>query len=444
MRKITTIALLLSLVWIVLFSVPAQGYTPEFAVQSKAVYLINTDTGNVVFSQRENEKMYPASITKVMTAIVVLEEYGDRLDEMVTAQQNVFDELFGTDSSTMGVKLGETLSARDLLFGMVIHSANEAACILADHFSDGDRALFIKKMNEKAAALGMTSSHFTNPHGLHEENQYVTAKDVYLMSAHAMTLPLFADMVAMTRYSLPATNKRGAQTLINTNKMMEPYSQYYMKGVKGIKTGTTDEAGFCLTSIATQNGYTYMCVAMGAPCYDDNKKPAALNGAFVDSKKLYEWAFSGFYKETVISVKEPMGQIKVNLSKDTDSLQLNFSQDFVALIPKAATDPKSAIKVEPHVPDSIDAPVQKGQKIGTATLMLAGEVIGEVDLLAAESVERSGLMVFLQGASNVIDSLWFKLIVALLILLIAAYVVYAVIHNNRRKKLKKVKRYRHF
>jgi len=449
-----TFCIFFSLIIIIysVFGLNARAYVPAFEIKSKAVYLVNTDTDSVVYAKNENEKLYPASLTKIMTAIIVLERCPDKLDEEVTASKTALDELYGTGSSISGIIPGEILTVRQLLYCMLIPSGNDASVVLADYVSKGNSAEFIQMMNDKALELGLTNTHFTNSHGLHDPDHYTTAKDVYVMSKYAMNLPLFPEIVCETRYSIPKTNKKEKTTLVNKNLLMDSVfgraDGYYVSElnyqVKGIKTGTTDEAGYCLSSLATINGYTYMCVAMGAPSVDANNKTVKINGSFTDTRDLYKWVFPNFYKETVVSAKEPLCDIAVNLSWEVDKLQLNPDRDFTALLPKDAQNPKQDIKIEFKIPKSIDAPIKKGQVIGKADLMLAGEVIGEVDLIASESVEKSQVLSFLDRLNAIVSSPWFIIVAAFLVLSIIAYVVYAIIHNKKRNNFKKVKTYRKF
>ena len=161
-----------------------------------------------------------------------------------------------------------------LLHGLMIRSGNDASLVLADYVCNGDINQFVEMMNQKAQELGCQDTHFTNPHGLHDENHYTTARDLYLITKYAMTLPNFMEISSKVSYVLPATNKQETRRITTTNHLINQNAEgnYYYMYAKGIKTGAHDQAGYCLVSTAIRNGYSYMCVALGAPSVDEKRE----------------------------------------------------------------------------------------------------------------------------------------------------------------------------
>ncbi len=259
MRKMSVAAVVSFLVMIIapLTTVYAE-YTPPFEVSADAVYMVNLDTGTVVYQKNANKKEYPASLTKLVTTILAMEKTSDLDSAMVKCTSSILSEFDGMNASNAGMRAGEERSMRDLIYCMLLPSANEAASMVAEYVG-GSRAEFVDMMNKKAQEIGAVSTHFVNPHGLHDNDQYTTAQDMYLIAKYAMKLPGFMDMASKTSYELKPSNKRDTEYIFTTNKMMVQSAgpDVYYKYVRGIKTGTTDEAGRCCVSTATKDGYTY-------------------------------------------------------------------------------------------------------------------------------------------------------------------------------------------
>lgn len=446
MRKKAFILAFLLMVASVLLPAPAEAATFDvnFEMHSKGVLLANLDTDIVVFEKNADEPLEPASLTKIMTYIVAVENIDD-LNVEITAPSSAIDALLGTGSSMAGIYRGETLTALQLLNCMMVPSGNEASMILADYVGGGSIPAFVEMMNQKAAELGCENTHFANPHGLHDASHVTTARDLYKIIKHAMTLPHFTEITSQTRYTIPPTNKsENARTLVTTNYMINknsPRPEYYYQYAKGIKTGSHDEAGHCLASTAIKGGYTYLCIAMGSPSVDAEGNYIAENGAMIDSKALYEWAFDNLELKTIVSREQVMKEIKLELAWNKDTLLLTPGQEFSTIMPENVE--ASSVTITVDVPESITAPVQAGTVIGTATLSYANQYLGEIDLVASESVERSELLYYLQAAKNVVTSKWFIIGAVALVVLLVVYFIIAAVYNKRHRK-RKVKKYRRF
>ena len=362
------------------------AYNREMKFQSDIVYLISLDQGTTIFSKNADKRTPMASLTKMTTAMVVLDNV-KHLDKKVTVTQSELDELANTNSSTAGITAGEVLTVRQLLNLMLVHSANEAAVVLA-HVVAGNTPAFVKKMNAFAKSLGCTNTHYMNPHGLDTSGHYTTARDLAKIAKYALKNSTFRKIVAQPEYKLATTNKRKATTYPNTNDLLRDGSAWYYKPCRGIKTGTTEGAGHALVSYATKNGYSYLCVIIsGAKVYAKNSKK---NVAFEETKKAYEWAFNNIKLKVVAQPSDIVTVAHVSLGKDTDHVRLVPEKEVTALIPTSVDASGISLKVIPgSVPKALPAPLKQGEVVGKAEVLYAGEKLTTVNLVAAESVHQS-------------------------------------------------------
>lgn len=442
-KKFLSLITIILMVCILIPSMPvsAANYQNKinFTTTTKALELINLDTGTVVYQKAANEKLPMASTTKIMTYIITVEKVKD-LNSPVTVSKKVVDQLLGTGSSLSGIQEGQTLTVFQLLHCMMIPSGNDAALVLADYVGGGDVGQFVEMMNEKAKKLDCKNTHFVNPHGLHDPNHYTTADDLSKITRYAMTLPHFTEITSLTDYTIPASGKFPENVLLTTNNLIKKSSSYYYQFAKGIKTGSTDEAGYCLVSSATKPGASYLCVALGAPEVDAKGNAVETNGSMIDSKKLYQWAFENLKLKTVINNTDKIGEVKLQYAWNKDTISLTAEKSYSTILPNDV-DPSSVIKTL-HLDKSVSAPVKKGQVLGTATLSYAGEELTTINLVAAESVERSELLHTVDAAKAIFTSTWFLVILALIIVLLIIYIVLAIAYNRKKKNLRRVKKYR--
>lgn len=411
-------------------------------ILAHSALLINTDTGKVVYSKNAQDKMYPASITKIMTSILLLESVEDLDATTATATSEDMEELYGTGASTADIRIGETLTMRDYLYAMLIPSGNEAAMIVANALGPGVPA-FVEKMNAKAQELGMKNTHYANPHGLFDEQQYTTAEDIAILAQYAMKNDTFREAVSQIRYTLPATDYADERLLITTNMMMEPGTVYYRDYITGIKTGSLPEAGKCVVSSASQDGYNYLCVILGAPTEDANGESYDYNMAFYDTIHLYDWAFETFSNLSMLDPDTPINEAKVKYGKNQDFVHVAPQEKFTALLPSYVTE--EDVQKIIHLPEEpLEAPIQAGDVVGSVELKLKDETIGEVPLIATETIERSKWLYYTDMFQKALGSIWAKLILIVIVLLIAIYIIYAVLVNQKNKKYKKIRRRKKF
>jgi len=420
-------------------------YTPSFALDSEAICMINMDTGMVVFEKNSTVRRSPASLTKIMTAIIALELTPDLDEEKVTCKDIYSAEFQGwTGLSHAWISNGEIMTMRSLLYCMMLPSANEAAASVADHITDGDRPAFIRLMNQKAEDLGCTDTHFVNPHGLYDENQYTTARDMVIIAKYAMdTYPVLREIVSTQSYLLPATNKRGEGWISNSNKLLSPTGGYYYEYACGVKTGTLPQAGRCLVSMATKGGYSYMIALLGGPYKDENGVNYPTRYDMQETIKLYNWAFSSLDVRQIIESGETVAQVNVSHASGQDIVRLVPNSDFTLLLPDDV-EPSNVQRVVTLTEETIDAPVKKGEVLGYMTFQLQGQEVGRVNLVAAESVERNNVLYYLEVAKEIVTSASFLVTSGILGLLIVVYIIYNIIMNKKRRRMKQLSRRKPF
>jgi serine-type D-Ala-D-Ala carboxypeptidase (penicillin-binding protein 5/6) len=430
----------------VLFPIKAQAsvFHIDFDTYSKAIELVNLDTGVPVYEKNPNEKCEPASITKIMTYIVAVEHIKDLQGTKITVKQKILDELSGTGSSMSGIQVGDVATAYQLLNCMMVPSGNDAALTLADYVGGGDVQKFVDMMNEKAKELGCTNTHFMNPHGLHDPNHYTTAADIVKITRYAMSLPYFMQICNQLSYTYKPIGgpNTGKQTVLSTtNRMlMSSDPKYYYTYAKGIKTGHTDESGYCLVSTASADGYSYLCVALGAPSVDSKGNAITTHGEMLDSAALYRWALRNLELKQAVDSTTILGEVPLKYAWNKDTLQVTAEKSFSCILPKNVQT--SSIIVTPNLPESVEAPIKKGQVIGTATVSYANQKLATIKLVAADSVERSEVLHTTDIAKSIVTSTWFLIIAGIVIFLLVVYIVLAIIYNRKRKTLRKVKHYK--
>lgn len=407
------------------------SYKIPFAVNSQVVYMVNLDTNTVVFEQNAEQRMYPASLTKIMTAVIALETIADLEGTIVKSPAYLYDEFVGLNVSNADIKKHEEVRMIDLLYAMMLNSACEASSIIADYIGGGNITEFVEMMNQKAQALGATDTVFKNPHGLFHEEQVTTAKDLYLITKHALEIPMFEKIVTTPSYEMPTTNKHSAtRYVVHTNFMMSKSrgGDLYYEPIKGIKTGSLPEVGKNLISMAEKDGYHYLLITMGAPEKDAEGNKLPQNGAFVDAKALYQWAFGNFTQQTIVKTNEVVDETNVKLCSEQDYITLLAKDDVYALLP-SDSDPSTIQRVK-TIEKDVRAPIKKGTILGKMDLKLNDDVIATVDLVASQDLDRSP---FLYGLDVVKRFLQNSLVQVLLIILVILILLYIIIRARYRK-----------
>ena len=399
-------------------------------ILAKAALLVDANTGTVVYAKGEHEELYPASLTKIMTALLTLEAIDAgklSMDQELTATATALEGL-SSDGSSAGIKVGETMSVRNLLYCMLVVSANEACDILAEAVS-GSVSAFVAAMNAKAADLGCENTHFVNPNGLHDPQHYTSAWDMYLITKAAMEYPDFMTICDTAAYTVPATNLNAERKLYTTNHLLSNWRVigYRNTEAHGIKTGTTDAAGHCLVSSAMRGSLHFISVILGADRVVENG--VGNIRSFSETTRMFNYGFDNFTYKTIVEEKEVIQEVPVSLSK-MDHVTVHPAKDIEVLLPKVlgAGDLERTITLE----EPVGAPVEKGQKLGTMTLSYDGVTYATVDLLASFDVEASKLMTFWRDVKAFFAKTSVRVGLIVLVVLIVVLVLCKLLFGRRR------------
>lgn len=435
MKKLLSLIISLIIAFSV-FVLPANAYKPTIELHCGAVILYNTDTDTVLFSQNEEEKLYPASLTKIMVAILFVEKESNLKDLTLTVSSQVAETYRYSDAVTAGFEAGETVNGYDLLAYTMVKSCADAAAVIAEHIA-GSEAAFVDMMNEKAQQIGMYNTHFSNCHGLHENDHYSTARDLCILTEYALKYSVISDVASLARYET-----QNGITLAATNMLIDPSTDYYYQYATGFKTGFTDEAGRCLASVATKDGMTYICVMLKCPAVENS---IIDRYEFIDSAKLFDWAFDNFQYRSVLNKNETVDSVPIEYSWDYDTVNIRPEKDIYALVPSDADESTFMIKTVCKQ-KTLEAPLKQGTSVGTVAVYYAGECIGTANAVTAETVEGSKILKATEGVKDFLQAYKNIFIAALLVLFIVViiFIALTVRLNSKKKKYGKVKRYKRF
>ena len=444
MKKNKILPFLISICLLFSLFAPAASALDDPPLHSaKAVVLADMDSGRLLFEMNKDEQRSPASLTKIMTVLLAVEalERGEvSLDEMVTAQADCLAGL-NTDSSTSGIQPGEIISYQDLLYCAMVHSANEACNILA-HRVSGSVPAFVELMNRRAAELGCTNTHFSDPNGLSNENHYTTAYEMYLITREALEHPLFAEICNTRGYDMAATNLSQARSFANSNALItadsEYGSSYVYPAAAGVKTGFTQLAGYCLVSTAEKDGVRLLAVVMGCDGWLNAGIDEYEN--FTDSIRLYNWAFENFSYRQAVSSLSTVTRVEVENAVETDAYaSLRPQNDVTLLLPKDLN--LGSIELSPTIyTEKLVAPIEAGTVLGRAEILIDGRSYGSVGLVNALKVELSRREFVTQRVHQTFSSPWIIVLIVVLAILAIGYLTLVLRYRAQRRKYLRRKR----
>lgn len=389
-------------------------------IKSKAAIVMESSTGKIIYSKNGETKLYPASTTKILTAIIALEEC--ELSEMATVSNYAVTSI-PSGYTTANIQIGESLSVEDLLYALMLASANEAAIVLGEHIS-GNYEDFVKLMNEKAKEIGCENTNFTNANGMHNKNHYTTAYDLALIAQYCMKNEEFRKIVSTTSYTLPATKiyPDTSRTFSNTNSLIivnknDVPNNYYYPAAIGIKTGYTTPAGNCLISAANNNGLEFITVTLGA---------TAKNVRYIDTISLFDFAFDNYSFTKLKAANNVVTTINIeNATNDTKRLDLLVKSDIDVLT--NLDNKNSTIEPTIKLKDNLSAPIKAGEIVGTVTYELDG-LSYTADLLAKNDVIEK---------SDVIAKVFTRILIFAVIILIVVGILIRKKFKNDRIKYKR-------
>lgn len=377
MRKIFSVLLAISVLSACISNVHAE----ELNIDAPSYILIDPETGRSLAEKEPDEKMYPASTTKIMTAIIALEQ-GD-LNQMATASAKAIDLEYG--SMHIGIMQGEQIVLEDLLNAMMIRSANDAANIIAENVG-ASYDDFIEQMNKKARELGATNTHFVNPHGMHSDDHYTTVRDMATIARYAMSIDKFREIVKKPYYDMKPTNKHEEwDRLYTINRFLTNLQEYksdYFTPI-GIKSGYTSQAGNTLVSAAVNDsGMELIAVVFGAKGSNNN------SDVYDFSKELLEYGFKNFSRKKLLKSNQLVESVNVEEATDNPGLDLVAESDISAILPSdqdLSFLEKNIVLFSP----TISAPVAKGDVLGYVEFRQDGVLLGKTNIVASRSIDKS-------------------------------------------------------
>ena len=398
------------IVFIILnFSICVYGTNTNVNLYSEAAIIMDTETEQILYQKNIDKKMYPASTTKILTAIIAIEQCN--LDDVIIATNSAISQVPSGYSSAY-ISDGEKMTVKDLLTVFLVHSANEAGYILAEHCS-GSIEEFSNLMNQKAQEIGCKNSHFLNPSGIHDNNHYTTAYDLCLIANYCMKNNTFRNIVSMPKCTIEPTNKSLKRVYTNTNLLLNSNSQYYVENCIGIKTGYTKEAGNCLVSCFRKDNIEVICVVLGAGNIGNSDA-----SRFIDSKNLFNYTYNNFAKKNIVNKNEIIQNIEIsNATKETKNLNLIVENDITALVNLNDTIPNPTISLN----DNISAPIDANTKLGVVSYNING-IEYKQNLLAETAVEKDFTLI--------------KTSVIIIIFIIIFILIIFIITKNKKKKSK--------
>ncbi len=435
MKKYRFLSVFLLAVMMCSLLVPASAAQEDLNLFCTHAVLLDANHGEVLYDMKANERAYPASTTKVMTALLVMEAIQTgRLTSgtVITVNETAIQDIPGS-YVVSGFKGGEEITVEELLYCLLLPSSCDASNILAEAV-DGTVEDFVAHMNRRAGELGCEGTHFTNTYGRHNEEHYSTAYDLALIMRAALEHDLFRTIIKTASHTVPATNMAKERYFFNTNGLI---SNLYLEGYVydkciGGKTGNTDEAGRCLVAAAEDGDELLISVVLGSGPMEVPGEAKLKQGQLRESRRLLEYGFSNFHRVTITRGEEPVEKVKVTMSRQADEVNVKPQGSITRTLPKTMDMDDIETRITLFSKE-VEAPVEEGQVMGTMTLSYEGEVYGTLDLVAVTSVERSELLHKKQQFFEFFQSTGVKLILAAVFLTAAVILLRLLVFRKRRR-----------
>ena len=388
-------------------------------------YLYNFENDEVLFSVGTDERVYPTSTVKLMTGIVAIEELGDDLSRQVTITGEMLSKVAGNN---VGLMAGEVVTVEQLLYAMLVNSANDAAMVLA-YAAGGSVEAFVDKMNEKANTLGAYKTYYANPTGMHNDAMVTTVADTAIIAKYAYTLPLFMEIVSTPKYVMEATNLSDYRNIYNRNCLLSKYYNvnYPYPRATGMNAGATTQGGYaiCATAEESSTGLSYLAIVMGADEVD-----GAIY-SYVNAIKLFEWAFRNYDYIEVLSADRIICELPVRLSSTLDYVTLVPSETIEVYLPTTVNVERDIRYSYNTYEDAMDAPIATGEEAGTITVLMGDRILGSCTLVTTSSVARSEFLYFLARVRQFSQSRFF---IATVVSAVVLSVVYVLLKAHWREK----------
>lgn len=400
----------------IIFISPSYADSDNLKTYCPSCILIEANTGKILYEKNSNDVRFPASTTKIMTAILTVENCN--LDDVATVSHNAVYSI-PYDYTHASLKEGEELTIEQLLYALMIPSANDAAIVLAEHIS-GSVEEFAKLMNKRAEELGCKNTHFVNPNGIHSKDHTSTSYDLALMGKFAMQNSIIRKIVSTTQFTLPATNKYSKTDRIfnNSNDLLNTYSRYYYEGTTGVKTGYTGEAGNCIIASAKKNDFEVILVVLGGESTN-----TGLSQRYLDCKTLFDYAFNNYSLKTLNEKNAVLKQITVRgATEETQNLNV-LIKDKIEIFSENSAD-LSSLEPEITLDENLMAPISANSAIGKITYNYDGQTYSS-DLIAE---------------TQVLSSDFLPLLFRILLIFVVLYLLFLLLKKPKNKSKKTYKK----
>ena len=400
----------------IIFISPSYADSDNLKTYCPSCILIEANTGKILYEKNSNDVRFPASTTKIMTAILTVENCN--LDDVATVSHNAVYSI-PYDYTHASLKEGEELTIEQLLYALMIPSANDAAIVLAEHIS-GSVEEFAKLMNKRAEELGCKNTHFVNPNGIHSKDHTSTSYDLALMGKFAMQNSIIRKIVSTTQFTLPATNKYSKTDRIfnNSNDLLNTYSRYYYEGTTGVKTGYTGEAGNCIIASAKKNNLEVILVVLGGESTN-----TGLSQRYLDCKTLFDYAFNNYSLKTLNEKNAVLKQITVRgATEETQNLNV-LIKDKIEIFAENNID-LSSLDPEITLDENLIAPISANSAIGKINYNYDGQTYSS-DLIAE---------------TQVLSSDFLPLLFRILLIFVVLYLLFLLLKKPKNKSKKTYKK----
>ena len=437
MKKIRVFPLLLLLCTALSLIAPSAAAVDEPLVAAQAVILLNEESGEILYEKNADERRTPASLTKMMTGLLLCEaiESGRaRLDDAVAAGMDCQNGLV-EGATNASIVSGEVMTLKDLFYCAMVASANDACNVIGSYLA-GSISAFVEQMNTRAAELGCRDTHFADPNGLSsiDANHYSTARDLSVIAREAMSHNLFADAVNTATYTIAATNATPERHLANSNALISIEgiygSGYIYEGASGIKTGYTRAAGYCLASCVERGGVRLLAIVLG--CDGPNNSNSTQVGSFVATEALYDWVYGNFSKQVVLTASEPVQQVNVENGQES-TIILHPARDVTLLLPNDTDLAARQLQVEIDN-ERLVAPIAAGAALGQVTITVAGKSYGPIPLVTNTGVELSRSVYMRERIGSFFASRWVRGLILGLAIFALLYIILVLRYRSLRRR----------
>ena len=436
-QKRALIAFVLALISVVSLAVPVFAESDVFEDEPRidrcaAAYLYNFENEEVLFEYNPSLEVNPASTVKLMTAIVIFDEYKDALDTEITVTQSMLNEVSG---NKIGFYVGEIVTVEQMLNCMLINSANDAAIILAQATA-GDTKSFVRLMNEKAVLLGAHNTYYTNPTGMYDSAMVTTARDTALIAKYAYSLKGLIEITATPKYVMAATNMSDFRSIYNRNGLVSRYyvGEYFYSRALGMNAGATSQGNYSVCGVAEdeEQGLTYLAVVLGA---EEDEETGDIY-SYLNAINMFDWAFESYGMRTVLPASRVICEIPVNLSATLDYVTLVPAEDITVFLPMAVDITKDLRCSYNTYADSLDAPIESGDEAGTITVLYGDKILGTCPLVTTSSITRSEFLSFLSKVKEFTSGRLFRgMIIAIVVLSVAYVLIKAAVRERKLRRL---------